>query len=105
MPQPLWANSSATDRPRPVAPPVTTATRPWWEPPVGRGSGRSCTTAAPAGTGASRALMDHEEGTKRFEPMFELEHRQGAAQLSGHVRLDPSRIGHPVGGDLGAWGG
>ena len=89
-PQPCWANSSATERPSPVAPPVTTATRPCRVPPARSGSGRSCTAATPAGAGASRAPTDHEEGTKSSEPMFELEHRQGAAHLSLH---DPPGVG------------
>src|SRR5437870_24827 len=50
-------------RPRPVAPPVTTATRPCTVSASRRGSGRSSTTAAPAGA-TSRAANVQAVGVK-----------------------------------------
>ena len=73
---PRWAKSRQMARPNPVAPPVTTTTRPDRFSPARCSSGRSCTTAAPAGAGASREASVHEYGAKEFEPMFEFEARQ-----------------------------
>src|SRR5258707_1252003 len=60
MAAPRCANSRQAARPSPVAPPVTMATRPCIASARPRGSGRSCTTAAPAGAGASRAARVQE---------------------------------------------
>src|SRR6266853_693761 len=60
MAAPRCANSRQAARPSPVAPPVTMATRPCIASAGPRGSGRSCTTAAPAGAGASRAARVQE---------------------------------------------
>src|SRR6266542_2979254 len=75
---------SATARPSPVAPPVTMTTRPRRDSALFLGWGRSCTT----GAAASRPPDDHGyglEGLKGFEPMFELEHRQAASQLTARA--------------------
>src|SRR5437879_12712716 len=74
-------------RPNPVAPPVTTTTRPDRFSPARCSSGRSCTTAAPPGAGASRPASVHEYGAKEFEPMFEFEARQAAPYLPTVRRL------------------
>src|SRR5947207_3195670 len=39
-------------------------------------------SAVPAGADSARGLMDHDIGAKGFEPMFELEHRQGTPHFS-----------------------
>src|SRR5689334_22918580 len=73
-------------RPRPVAPPVITATWPESRSPCDLGSGRSCVTAVPAGDGACRAAMDHEYCAKWAEPTRQIGHGQGKAYLGDMPR-------------------
>src|SRR5882724_312880 len=61
---PCWANSSAVARPRPVAPPVTTATRPCTVSARRCGSGRVSVAGAPTGVAARGAKIQGEMGVK-----------------------------------------
>src|SRR5438876_154732 len=59
---PRWANSSAVARPSPVAPPVTTATRPWTVSARRCGSGRVSVAGAPTGVAAREAMSQEAVG-------------------------------------------
>src|SRR5467141_49640 len=61
---PRWANSSAVARPRPVAPPVTTATRPCTVSARRRGSGRVSVAGAPTCVAPRGAKIQGEMGVK-----------------------------------------
>src|SRR2546430_6416311 len=89
---PRWANSIAVARPRPVAPPVTTATRPWTVSARRCSCGRSSVAGAPPGMISRDARIQVVE-VKIGEPMFEIEHRQGAAKRTLHDRLATSSDG------------
>src|SRR5438094_568307 len=59
---PRWANSSAVARPSPVAPPVTTATRPWTVSARRCGSGRVSVAGALTGVAAREAMSQEAVG-------------------------------------------
>src|SRR5437667_6226315 len=59
---PRWANSSAVARPSPVAPPVTTATRPWTVSARGCGAGRGSVAGEPPGVVAREAMSQEAVG-------------------------------------------
>src|SRR5438128_225488 len=61
---PRWANSSAVARPRPVAPPVTTATRPCTVSARRCGSGRVSVAGAPPCVAPRGAKIQGEMGVK-----------------------------------------
>src|SRR5882762_5148413 len=61
---PRWANSSAVARPRPVAPPVTTATRPCTVSARRCGSGRVSVAGAPTCVAPRGAKIQGEMGVK-----------------------------------------
>src|SRR3989475_97376 len=61
---PRWANSSAEARPRPVAPPVTTATRPCTVSARRCGSGRVSVAGAPTCVAPCGAKIQGEMGVK-----------------------------------------
>src|SRR5690348_7941342 len=61
---PCWANSSAVARPRPVAPPVTTATRPCTVSARRCGSGRVSVAGAPPCVAPRGAKIQGEVGAK-----------------------------------------
>src|SRR5690348_4779658 len=61
---PCWANSSAVARPRPVAPPVTTATRPCTVSARRCGSGRVSVAGAPTCVAPRGAKIQGEVGAK-----------------------------------------
>src|SRR5467141_1974405 len=61
---PCWANSSAVARPRPVAPPVTTATRPCTVSARRCGSGRVSVAGAPTCVAPRGAKIQGEMGVK-----------------------------------------
>src|SRR3989454_8887488 len=61
---PRWANSSAVARPRPVAPPVTTATRPCTVSAKRCGSGRVSVAGVPPCVAPRGAKIQGEMGVK-----------------------------------------
>src|SRR5881409_2450139 len=92
---PRWANSSAVARPRPVAPPVTTATRPCTVSARRRGSGRVSVAGAPTCVAPRGARIQGEMGVKVSNLCSKLNIGKARRNLGAMKRL----------GSVLGWGG